>query len=35
MHYGAAPTGGDVVLKSSDATELECDGVSGVIPMNG
>jgi hypothetical protein len=28
------PTGGDVVLKSSEATELECDGVSGGMPMN-
>jgi hypothetical protein len=30
------PTGGEVVLKSSEATELECDGVRGtwVPPIN-
>lgn len=30
------PTGGDVVLKSSETTEFECEGVKGATcePMN-
>ena len=31
---GAGLTGGEVVLNSSDAAELECEGVSGGMPMN-
>jgi hypothetical protein len=27
-------TGGEVVVKSSEATEFECDGVRGAMPMN-
>lgn len=26
-------TGGDVLLKSSEAAELECEGVRGVMPI--
>lgn len=28
-------TGGEVLLKSSDGAEVECEGVRGGMPMNG
>lgn len=32
-HRVLSLTGGDVLLKSSEPAELECEGVRGVMPM--